>query len=435
MDKIDQSDAIRSRRLHKREQGKSVPEKRTEQTGQSAAEELRLAIRAAAEERRRREYMASRRNTSLTEKTASARRKPLVRNPEVSLYSHAERLLRQEKAAHSYPLPSVHKRLVKTRLGIAAKIAIFPLCAAAIVFFCSVFAETRQQPLQDFSPLLQPRTDVLAERYLATYAGLGSFSIKNDAENQFDEILMDLDKTFSWIPYTVRSGDTISKIAVNYGVSWGAIIASNSIERANDLKAGSRLRIPNIDGVPYTVKSGDTFVKIAASVGVPLEVILDANDIQNDIIVPGAELFIPGASMPSEDLKMALGELFIYPIRGRLTSPFGWRDDPINGERRYHEALDLAAAMGTPIKAARDGRVATVGRNATYGNYIILTHTGGYQTMYAHMSVTSVKQGVYVMQGGKIGEVGSTGYSTGPHLHFAIYKSGKAVNPLEFLDR
>jgi murein DD-endopeptidase MepM/ murein hydrolase activator NlpD len=137
--------------------------------------------------------------------------------------------------------------------------------------------------------------------------------------------------------------------------------------------------------------------------------------------------------MRSEDLKLALGELFIYPIRGRLTSPFGWRNDPISGVRRYHAALDLAAHTGTPVKAAMDGKVATVGYNATYGKFIILSHSGGFQTMYAHMSVTSVTQGSTVQQGAKIGEVGSTGYSTGPHLHFAIYKNGRAVNPFDLL--
>jgi murein DD-endopeptidase MepM/ murein hydrolase activator NlpD len=139
--------------------------------------------------------------------------------------------------------------------------------------------------------------------------------------------------------------------------------------------------------------------------------------------------------MPREDLKLALGELFIYPIRGRLTSPYGWRNDPISGVRRYHAALDLAAPQGTAIKAAMDGRIATVGFNSTYGNYIIMAHAGGFQTLYGHLSATSVNQGARVSQGGKIGEVGSTGYSTGPHLHFAVYKNNKAVNPLEFLIR
>jgi murein DD-endopeptidase MepM/ murein hydrolase activator NlpD len=137
--------------------------------------------------------------------------------------------------------------------------------------------------------------------------------------------------------------------------------------------------------------------------------------------------------MRSEDLKLALGDLFAYPVRGRLSSSYGWRNDPISGARRFHAAIDMAANTGTPVKASMDGRVATVGFNSVYGNYIILSHGGGFQTLYAHLNAVSVAQGAYVSLGSKIGEVGSTGYSTGPHLHFAVYKNGKPVNPLEYL--
>jgi murein DD-endopeptidase MepM/ murein hydrolase activator NlpD len=240
-------------------------------------------------------------------------------------------------------------------------------------------------------------------------------------------------ETFVWRNYTIRQGDSVSKIAADHAISLDAIIASNGITNAKRLYEGQVIRIPNMDGIPYTVKSGDSLLKISSGMGVPLAAILDANDIQSDTITPGTTLFIPGARMRSEDLKLALGELFIYPIRGRLTSPFGWRNDPISGVRRYHAALDLAANTGTPVKAAMDGKAATVGYNATYGKFIILSHSNGFQTMYAHLSVTSVTQGSSVQQGAKIGEVGSTGYSTGPHLHFAIYKNGRAVNPFDLL--
>jgi murein DD-endopeptidase MepM/ murein hydrolase activator NlpD len=138
--------------------------------------------------------------------------------------------------------------------------------------------------------------------------------------------------------------------------------------------------------------------------------------------------------MKTEDLKLALGEFFKYPIRGRLSSPYGWRNDPISGVRKYHAALDLAAPTGTVVKASMDGRVTKVGYNANLGKFIILSHSNNFQTLYAHLSATSVTQGSYVSQSTKIGEVGSTGYSTGPHLHFAVYKNGTPVNPLDFLN-
>ncbi|MDR1302623.1 MAG: M23 family metallopeptidase [Treponema sp.] len=288
--------------------------------------------------------------------------------------------------------------------------------------------------LGDFLPWgkayrLEPGVDGGIGQNLASYAG-----ISVPASTVPDEIIpLNLVEAFAWESYKVKKGDSVSKIAVNHALSIDAVVASNYISNAKLLREGEILRIPNMDGIPYTVKKGDSLSKISSTMGVPLEVILDANDIQSETLTLGKVLFIPGAKMRSEDLKLILGDTFIYPIRGRLTSPFGWRNDPISGVRRYHAALDLAAATGTPIKAAMDGRVSSVGLNSVYGKFIIISHANGYQTMYAHMSATSVNQGALVSQGTKIGEVGSTGYSTGPHLHFAIYKNGRAVNPLDFL--
>ena len=276
---------------------------------------------------------------------------------------------------------------------------------------------------------VEPGSDTGLQENLAAYAGLSAPA----RETSDEAIPLNIIETFTWETYRVEKGDSISRIAVDHAISMDAIIASNNISSARLLQEGDTLRIPNMDGVPYTVKSGDSLYKISRIMGVPLEAILDANDIQDDKIRPKTQLFIPGAKMRGEDLKLVLGELFIYPIRGRLTSPFGWRKDPITGARRFHAALDLAASTGTPVKAAMEGRISTVGLNSVYGKYIIVTHSNGYQTMYAHLNATSVTQGTYVSQGAKIGEVGSTGYSTGPHLHFALYKNGRAVNPLDFL--
>jgi murein DD-endopeptidase MepM/ murein hydrolase activator NlpD len=282
------------------------------------------------------------------------------------------------------------------------------------------------------SGLVEPLEDSRSEQRLASYVGA---AISSSWEGEEEEIPLDLMESFSWGSYTVRRGDTVSGIAADHHLSMDAIIASNGIANVKRLREGESLRLPNMDGIPYTVKKGDSISKISAAMGVPKEAILDANDIQDDAIAQGAVLFIPGARMKREELKMAMGDLFIYPIRGRLSSPFGWRNDPISGVRRHHSAVDLAAPTGTPIRAAQDGRVSVVGSNPTYGLFVILEHGAGYQTMYAHMNVISVKQGVYVTQGSRIGDVGSTGYSTGPHLHFAVYKNGRPVNPLEFLNQ
>jgi murein DD-endopeptidase MepM/ murein hydrolase activator NlpD len=281
------------------------------------------------------------------------------------------------------------------------------------------------------APLIKAPEDSLFERDMISYAGLLP---QESREQDGEEIPLDMMETFKWQSYRVKKGDSVFKIAQDHAISMDAVIASNGMTNAKKLYEDPVLRIPNLDGIPYTVKRGDSLLKISGSMGVPLTVILDANDIESDDISPGTVLFIPGARMKTEDLKLALGEFFKYPIRGKLSSPFGWRNDPFTRVRRYHAAIDLAAPTGTTVKASMDGRVATVGYNATFGKFIILTHANGFQSLYAHLNATSVSQGEYVFQGGKIGEVGSTGYSTGPHLHFAIYKNGRAVNPLDFIN-
>jgi murein DD-endopeptidase MepM/ murein hydrolase activator NlpD len=244
---------------------------------------------------------------------------------------------------------------------------------------------------------------------------------------------LDLTENFAWQHYTVASGDTVEAIARRFGLSLDAVIASNGIRNVRSLRAGDRIRIPNIDGIPYTVKAGDSYSRIAAQFDVPLEAILDANDIQSEAITAGTVLFIPGAKMKSEELRDALGNRFIWPVKGRQTSPFGWRIDPISHTRLWHAGIDLSSNTGTPVKAAAAGKVSAAGWSNVYGNFVIVTHSGGIQTMYGHLSSIRVKKGAQVAQGGIVGLVGSTGRSTGPHLHFSVYKNGRAVNPLEIL--
>ena len=256
-----------------------------------------------------------------------------------------------------------------------------------------------------------------------------------ETDNNISEESQDLMITFMWQQYRVQRGDSVSSIAQRFGVSIGAIIASNEIRNARRLQEGAVLRIPNIDGIPYTIKTGDSLSKISASFNVPLDVILDVNDIKTDVIRSGETIFIPGARMNDMDLRLSLGEMFIYPVQGRhITSRFGMRRDPINGALNFHTGIDLRANIGTTVMAAMDGVVSVTGENRLYGKYIILSHSNGYKTIYAHLNSFSVRQGDRVSQGRKIAESGNTGYSTGPHLHFGIYdRNGKLVNPLDLL--
>jgi murein DD-endopeptidase MepM/ murein hydrolase activator NlpD len=242
--------------------------------------------------------------------------------------------------------------------------------------------------------------------------------------------------TFEWEQYKVKKGDSVSAIAKKFDVSVGAIIASNNITNARKLQEGAILKIPNIDGIPYQIQKGDNLSKISASFNVPLDVILDINDIKSDNIRAGETLFIPGARMNDIDLRLSLGELFAYPLHNKfITSSYGMRKDPINGALSFHSGIDFRANTGTTVIAAMDGVVSVTSENWLYGKHIIISHSNGYKTMYAHLNAFSVKQGDRVVRGRKIGESGNTGHSTGPHLHFGVYdKSNRLVNPLELLN-
>jgi murein DD-endopeptidase MepM/ murein hydrolase activator NlpD len=129
----------------------------------------------------------------------------------------------------------------------------------------------------------------------------------------------------------------------------------------------------------------------------------------------------------------ALSGSLAWPVRGPVTSPFGWRIHPIFHVRKFHTGIDIGVGYGTPIHAAAAGRVIYASWMSGYGNTIIIDHGGGISTLYAHQSSLAVGLGAGVSGGQVIGYVGSTGYSTGPHLHFEVRVNGNPVNPLGYL--
>lgn len=242
--------------------------------------------------------------------------------------------------------------------------------------------------------------------------------------------------TFS--EYKVRSGDTISGISRKFGLSnISTLIAVNGISNVRQLKAGQNLKIPSADGLVHSVKSGDSLSSLSVKYGVTVEDLLDVNDLESQVLTAGQILFIPGARLSSETLRMAMGELFTWPLKGswRLTSNYGRRADPFTGVTSFHTGIDMAMPSGTPVYSSMSGKIESVGYTNIFGNYVIIKHVNGYQTLYAHLTKSLVKSGQNVAQGAKIGLVGSTGYSTGPHLHFTVFKNGKLVDPMTVLKR
>jgi murein DD-endopeptidase MepM/ murein hydrolase activator NlpD len=125
---------------------------------------------------------------------------------------------------------------------------------------------------------------------------------------------------------------------------------------------------------------------------------------------------------------------FMWPVAGRIMSGFGWRIHPIFGVRRFHTGIDITAPYGTLVKAGDGGEVVQAGYFGGYGNSVMLYHGGGFATWYAHLSSIRVSVGQFVDRGQVIGLVGSTGWSTGPHLHFEVRINGEAQNPLGYLE-
>ena len=124
---------------------------------------------------------------------------------------------------------------------------------------------------------------------------------------------------------------------------------------------------------------------------------------------------------------------YCTPVCGTISSPFGYREHPVEGEERFHYGVDLAADTGTTVSCFADGTVTAVGESSSYGKYCIVTHSGGYTTLYAHCSHITVSSGAEVARGEKIAEVGETGMATGPHLHFELHQNGAYLNPIYYV--
>jgi murein DD-endopeptidase MepM/ murein hydrolase activator NlpD len=229
--------------------------------------------------------------------------------------------------------------------------------------------------------------------------------------------------------YQVERGDTIGDLARKFGLNQDTLISYNNIKNTRLLQIGQTLKIPNQDGIFHKVQQGDTLSGLAEKYTTDGEVIKTVNELFSDTIHQGTELFIPGARLDWINLQEINGDLFIWPISGYITSPYGYRNSPFTGLRQFHSGIDIGAGSGTPIKSAMSGRVTVAGWSDTYGNYVVVSHHSGYRTLYGHMSLIRVKSGQYVSTGQRIGDVGSTGLSTNPHLHFTVYKNGVTVNP------
>ncbi|HTX73800.1 MAG TPA: M23 family metallopeptidase, partial [Rectinemataceae bacterium] len=196
---------------------------------------------------------------------------------------------------------------------------------------------------------------------------------------------------------------------------------------------GQKLKIPSMAGILYTAKQGDTAETVAAANKISADRIIEVNRLMQETLEPGTTYFLPDARLASFKLREISGDLFRWPARGWITSYYGWRSDPFTGTRSFHNGLDIGVDVGTPVLAAMDGVVAETGYSSISGNYILVAHHAGWSSFYCHLSKILVKDGERVGLGERIALSGNTGYTTGPHLHFSVFKNGRSVNPYNVL--
>jgi len=233
--------------------------------------------------------------------------------------------------------------------------------------------------------------------------------------------------------YRVVRGDTLSDIAFAHDVSLDTVISFNDITNARSLQPGRILKIPNMSGILYSPAPGDTATSVAQANGVSPDRVIEANGLMKLELEAGRKIFLPDARLASFKLREISGDVFRWPAKAWITSWYGWRNDPFTGERRFHNGLDIGVDSGTPVLAPMEGTVAETGYSSGAGNYVYLVHHSGWSSLFGHLQTILVKRGQRVVVGTRLGLSGNTGYSTGPHLHFSVFKNGRSANPANFL--
>lgn len=242
------------------------------------------------------------------------------------------------------------------------------------------------------------------------------------------------------IEYVVETGDILGSIAEKFNLNIASLLWANDLSYYSIIRPGQKLKILPTDGLVYKIKKGDALEKIAKKYQSDINDIIDFNKLVSihDIAI-GQEILLPGGIKPtvyrpttrsvtsvfSPTPAVDGGGKLLWPTNSRrITQYYRWR----------HSGLDIGNKRGQPIYAAESGKVEAAGWNrGGYGYYIIINHGGGLKTLYAHNSKLYVKKGESVSRGDIIAAIGSTGWSTGPHVHFEVRINGKRTNPLGYI--
>lgn len=276
--------------------------------------------------------------------------------------------------------------------------------------------------------------------------------------------------------YVVAQGDSLWSIANSQNVELDTLVGSNNFKTSARLRPGALLRIPNQEGIFYVMKKGESIEAVSRRYGVSMSKIRQVNADKNVAsLKTGDEIFLPGArpeglvekhdnikvadikkpapkptktaakTQPKSEkaekpsgheiaVRKAKGG-FRWPIMGRINSPFGWRQHPITRRKDFHTGIDIKANRNDPIKAAGSGKVLYSGWMGGYGKVLVIEHPNGQSTLYAHCSTLLAGKGASVTSGQLVAKIGTTGRSTGPHLHFEVRNGNSPVNPIKYLSR
>lgn len=276
----------------------------------------------------------------------------------------------------------------------------------------------------------------------STYQRIGSLSMSDLVFKQVQdsiaqgyraEKLADAFPDLFFCVWKASGGEDLYAVAARLALPYETLATLNGIGRLRTLTAGEELVIPSLAGVFVPERPrNDIDLLLAARLE---EKAKDEIHVTVDTGTGRAGfIFYPGSRFFATERSFFLNVGLRMPLsRSVLTSGFGFRKSPIDGHDRMHEGVDLAAPQGTEVLAAREGTVTYVGTDPVLGLHLIISHEGGLQTIYGHLSSVAVVLNQTVRSGTIIGAVGSTGQSTGPHLHFEIRLSGSARDPSSFL--
>ncbi|MDP2587295.1 MAG: peptidoglycan DD-metalloendopeptidase family protein [bacterium] len=254
------------------------------------------------------------------------------------------------------------------------------------------------------------------------------------------------------LSYTVQSGDTLSTIAEDFGISLRTLLWANGLTDTSTITGGDALKILPVSGVTHKVADGDTLSEIAKKYQASVDKILSFNNltsetaikIDQELIVPGGIKPAPpkpapavGVSLASNSGNSGFGSISQSSGDTSATGSFAWPSacSYISQYYGWHTGIDIACPYGSALSAADGGTVIEAGWAGGYGYNIVISHGNGFTTRYAHIKEGGihVNVGQQVSRGQYIADEGSTGFSTGPHLHFEIMINGSFVNPLNYL--